>query len=204
MTPRRWASAASKGASREHQVPGHGDADVGREGGGIGGVGDAAEQLGHPEGGAIAGHADVGHHGDQQATGLADPVDRGDDRGAAVSDRQEGQQVATEALGQRVALLGAPAEIATWGEDVAGAGDDQRTQVGVGVDQRHRSADAEVHRRREGVPRRWPIDHCTRRSAPHARASGSRCRGRQSCGGPYRRRRGLATAIAGDPAGLSP
>ena len=78
---------------RQQQVAGHGEADVGRQDSGVGGIGDTAQQLGHPESGPVARHGDVGQHGDQEAAGLADPVDRGHHRGAAVPYGQEGQDV---------------------------------------------------------------------------------------------------------------
>src|ERR1700728_4362610 len=45
------------------------------------------------------------------------------------------------------------------GEDVPGAGDDERGQVRVLVDDADGPLDAEVHRRREGVPGCGPVDH---------------------------------------------
>ena len=73
-------------------------------------------------------------HGDQQAAGLADPVDRGHHRGPAVPDGQEGQDVVPDVRRRLVARLRPPAEIPAGGEDVTRPGDDERGQVGILVD----------------------------------------------------------------------
>ena len=130
-----------------------------RQDGGVGGVGDAAQQLGHPEGGAVARHGDVGQHGDEQAAGLADPVDRGHHRGPAVPDGQEREDVVPDVGRRFVTRVRAATEVATRSEDVAGAGDDERGQVRILVDDADGPLDAEVHRRREGVPGLGPVDH---------------------------------------------
>ena len=161
--PRDHAEALGLGgvepAGRQQQVAGDGHADVRRQRRRVGGVGDAAQQLGDAERRPVAGHGDVGHHRDQQAAGLADAVDRGDHGRRAVADGEERQDVVAEAVGQPVARLLAAAEVAARREHVAGAGDDQRRQVGVGVDQAHGPLEAEVHGRREGVAGRRPVDH---------------------------------------------
>jgi hypothetical protein len=122
-------------AGRQEQIAGYGYPDVRRQGGRVGRVGDAAQQFGNPEGGPVAGHGDVGHHGDQQAARLADAIDGGHDGRPAVPDGQEGQNVlATEAVRQGVTWLGPAPEVAARGEHVARAGDDQRGQLRVLVD----------------------------------------------------------------------
>ena len=57
-----------------------------------------------------------------------------------------------------LAFLGASAEVAARREDVAGADDDQRGQIRIGVDEPHRLLDAVVHRRRQGVAGRRAVD----------------------------------------------
>jgi len=54
------------------------------------------------------------------------------------------------------------AEIAAWREHVAGAGDDQRGEVRIAVDDVHRAFDPVVHRRGERVARRGPVDDAPR------------------------------------------
>ena len=130
-----------------------------REGGGIGGVRYAPQELGDPEGGAVAGHRDVGHHGDQEAPGLADPVDGGDHRSRAFPDGQEGKDIGAQAADRRFMVLGAPAQVAAGREHVAGPGDDQGGEVGFGVDQVHGALDAVVHGRGQGIPGVRSIDH---------------------------------------------
>ena len=147
---------------RQQQVAGHRHADVRRQRRGVGGVGDAPQQLGHPERRPVAGHADVGHHRHQQAAGLADAVDRGDHGRRAVADGEERQDLVAEPVGQAVARFLAATEVAARGEHVARAGDDQRGQVGVGVDQPHRPLQPEVHGRGEGVARGRPVDRAPR------------------------------------------
>ena len=89
----RRASAASKLRAESRRSRATAMPDMGRQGGGVGGVGYAPQELGDPEGGPVAGHRDVGHHGDQQTPGLADAVDGGDDRRRAVPDGQERENV---------------------------------------------------------------------------------------------------------------
>jgi len=48
----------------------HRDTDVGGQHGGVGRIGDPTQQLGHAEGRPVARHGDVGHHRDEEATGL--------------------------------------------------------------------------------------------------------------------------------------
>ena len=144
---------------RQQEIAGHGQADVGRQDRGVGGVGDAAQELGHAEGGPVARHGDVAQHGDQEAAGLADPVDRGHHRSAAVPDGQEGEDVVPDVGRRLVTGVRAPAEVSARSEDVPGAGDDERGQVRILVDDAHGPLDAEVHRRREGVPGCGPVDH---------------------------------------------
>ena len=108
---------------------------MGGQRGGVGGVGDAPQQLGHPEGGPVADHGDVGHHGDEQASGLADPVDGGDDRRRLSRMARNGRTSIPTPSGTDSPVLGPPAQVAPGGEHVPDAGDDQGGQVGVGVDQ---------------------------------------------------------------------
>ena len=133
--PRDHAEALCLGGveapGRQQEVAGDGQADVGRQHGGVGGVGDAAQELGHAEGGPVAGHGDVGQHGDEQAARLADPVDRGHHRCPAVPDGQEGEDVVPDVGRRLVTGVRATAEVAAGGEDVAGAGDDERGQVRI-------------------------------------------------------------------------
>ena len=161
--PRDHAEALGLGgvepAGRQQQVAGDGHADVRRQGGRVGGVGDAPQQLGDAERRPVAGDGDVGHHRHQQAAGLADAVDRGDHGRRAVADGEERQDLVAEAVGQPVARLLAAAQVAARREHVAGAGDDQRPQGRVGVDQAHRPLEAEVHGRGERVAGRGPVDH---------------------------------------------
>ena len=116
-------------------------------------------QLGHAEGGPVAGHGDVGQHGDEEAAGLADPVDRGHHRRPAVPDGQEREDVVPDVGRRLVARVRAAAEIPAGSEDVPGPGDDERGQVGIVVDDADGSLDAEVHGRREGIPGFGPVDH---------------------------------------------
>ncbi len=147
---------------RQEQVARHSQADMGGEHGGVGSVGDAAQKLRHPEGGAVARHGDVGQHGDEEAAGLADPIDCRHDRRPAVPDRQERQDVVPDVGRGLVAGIRAPAEVAARSKDIPRPRDDQCSQVGICVDDAHGSLNAEVHGRREGVPGVWPVDHTPR------------------------------------------
>ena len=169
-----------EGACRQEQVTCHRDADVSRERGGIGRVGDPAEQLGDSEGGPVACHRDVGHHGDQQPPGLADPVDRGDDRCRTVPHGQEREDIGPSRLGHFLLSFGTTAEVAAGGKDVTGPGDHQRGQLRIGVDQADRALDAVVHGGRERVARAGTVDHAPRDRVPHARVGGRVCPGRPS------------------------
>ena len=62
-------------------------------------------------------------------------------------------------LASTVTRIRAAAQVTPGGEDVAGAGDDERGQVRVLVDDADGSLDAEIHGRREGVPGLGPVDH---------------------------------------------
>ncbi len=94
-------------------------------------------------------------HGDEQAAGLADAVDRGHDRRPAVADGQERQDVGPDVRRRFVSRLTTTAEIAAGREHVARPGDDERGQVGILVDEVDRPLDPEVHGRRQRVAGRW-------------------------------------------------
>ena len=130
-----------------------------REGGGVGGVGYAPQELGDTEGGAFADHRDVGHHGDQEPPGLADSVDGGDDRRRAVPDGEERENIGAEAAHRRFMVLGTPAQVAAGREHVIGSGDDEGGELGFGVDQVHGPLDPVVHGRGQGIPGVGPVDH---------------------------------------------
>ncbi len=144
---------------REQQIPGDRQADVRGQGGGVRRVGDTAQELGHPEGRPVAGHGDVGHHGDEEPARLADAVDRRDHRCPALADGREGEDVVSEIVGRRVPRFRTAAEIAARREHVPGARDDQRRQRRIGVHEPDGPLDPVVHRRRERVPGRRPVDH---------------------------------------------
>ena len=143
---------------REEQVARHRDADVRGKHGCIGGVGNAAQQLRDAERGAVTRHRDVGHHRDQEAARLTDPVDRGDHRRPTVANGQEREDVGTGGVGPRLAGLRPSAQIAAGSEHVVHPGDDERREVGIGVDEIHRSLDAVVHPRCERVACRGSVD----------------------------------------------
>ena len=150
---------------RQQEVAGHRHTDVRGQHRRIGRVRNAAQQLRRTERRSIAGHRDVGEHGDQQAAGLADAVDGRDHGRLAVADGQERQHVVADLVGHRFSRFGAPAEVAPRCEDIVGAGDDQRREIGVGVDEPHRSLEAVVHGGRQRVPSRGPVDHTPRERA---------------------------------------
>ena len=100
-------------SSSQQDVARHRDADVSRQHGGVGGVDDASEELGRPERGSVAGHADVRHHRHEESARLADPVHRGDDRCAAVADGEEREHLVGEVRERFVAFVGAAAQVST-------------------------------------------------------------------------------------------
>ena len=100
-------------SSGQQDVARHRDADVGRQHRGVGGVDDAAQELGRPERGAVTRHADVRHHRHEESAGLADPVHRGDHRCPAVADREEREHLVGEVWERFVAFVGAAAQVST-------------------------------------------------------------------------------------------
>ena len=117
------------------------------------------EQLGHPEGGPVAGHGDVRHHGDQQASGLADAVDGGDDRARLSRMVRNGRTSAPMASG-----IISPSGSAPPPRSPPGAKTSpvpvmiSAASYGIPFDQTHRPLDPVVHGRGERVPGRRPVD----------------------------------------------
>ena len=158
ITPEAHGLLGVEASGDQQEVARHRDADVGGQHRGVGGVDDAAQQLGRPERGAVARHADVGHHRDEESAGLADPVHRGDHRGPAVADGEEREHLVAEVRERFVAFVGAAAQVAAGREDVARTGDDHGGEIRIPVHEMNGSLDAEVHGRRKGVARLGPVD----------------------------------------------
>ena len=117
-------------------------------------VGDSAVQLRHPERRTIADHGHVTAHRDLQPAALAQPVHRGHHRLRRLPQRLEGRDVHAERRPVRQPVVGAAAaHVATRREHVAGSGDEQARQIGIGVDVADGVPDPEVHGGRHRVAR---------------------------------------------------
>ena len=143
---------------REEEVAGDGDADMRGEDRRVGGVDDAPQQFGRAESGPVAGDGDVRHHGDQQAAGLADPVHRGHHRRPAVTDGEERQEVRADVGDWHVTRLRSTPEITAALKTSPVPVMIMAARSGSLLTRLHRSPDAEVHGRRERVPRLRPVD----------------------------------------------
>ena len=87
------------------------------------GIGEAAEQLGHPEPGPVGGDGHVAVQGDVEPAGVAQPVDAGHPELAAPLDVAEREVVGAVPLAVEVVGRGAPGEVAAGAEPLVGAGE---------------------------------------------------------------------------------